>query len=389
MSRQSTYQASNRMGTRGEIFPKARNGFTLIELLVVVAIIAILIGVLLPSLSAARAEGRRAVCLTHEMEMGKAAQLFTADHGGRIQLVTDDVGLNKYESNLSENVVFDQIGELLVWPAALANVQAKQFIQNYDWGVRALSFQDAQSKEQNILHTDPMSVCPADSVQLSTCYYPRNQDSNHNGLIGPGTTTAPIDTSYWGRLSYGLNEDIAGAEVHRSGDGTRNACWRAVEYRDGWMECAGQGGYSPTHPCGDRNFGKRLQGKIDRVDTPSSVALFVEAGPDSLSDDDTTQDFANLVGSFRASLDRKYGPYLSDFQQQLSSRLPTERHPRQHMNILFVDLHGESIHPIAETKLDSTSQPIPSEYEPRVRVSPYPVHKVTYTDTGAAIPPSP
>ncbi len=56
-----------------------RRGFTLIELLVVIAIIALLIGILLPSLAEARRAGRLSICLGNMQQFGVATQSYSTD----------------------------------------------------------------------------------------------------------------------------------------------------------------------------------------------------------------------------------------------------------------------------------------------------------------------
>ncbi len=59
-------------------------GFTLIEVLVVIAIIAVLVGILLPVFSTVKAQSRKANCATNLMEIGTSISMYCADFDQRM-----------------------------------------------------------------------------------------------------------------------------------------------------------------------------------------------------------------------------------------------------------------------------------------------------------------
>ncbi len=334
-------------------------GFTLIELLVVVAIVALLISILLPALNGARAQSKNTKCLANLRSMGQAAANM-ATSSGRLQLVTDEVGVAAADPARNKYAYGDG-GELLAWPVATAQAMAIPYKNNWEWGARARTYDEAKTKLDYIAKDFDVTVCPSDAVQLATPFYPRNKGSGNDGLRGLGNPANPTpsvqDMSYWGRLSYGVNEDIVGAETSESRGAP--ACFRVVWQSDtNCVECRGEFSYPPSHPCGRSREGWRLRGEIDKIYQPADVGLIYEVGRDDETDSITG--FANLVLSAQTT-----GPYLGDFQQFHSARMPTTRHPKGALNVLFADFHGRTVRPI------SYRNGLPEKYSPLVRVSPY------------------
>ena len=77
-----------------------KKGFTLIELLVVIAIIAILAGMLLPSLSHAKSTAQRTKCLNNLKQIGISTLIYADDFNGRVQVDGGPIERTKTWANI-------------------------------------------------------------------------------------------------------------------------------------------------------------------------------------------------------------------------------------------------------------------------------------------------
>jgi prepilin-type N-terminal cleavage/methylation domain-containing protein/prepilin-type processing-associated H-X9-DG protein len=275
-----------------------RKAFTLVELLVVIAIIAILIGILLPTLSGARRAAANIACASNVRQLAMASRLFAQDHKGYIPTASDD---SLAKLNDRERLKFAYRTETTHVDGAVVK----------DWASSLIPYLGGKEKDNFVTANEQRKIfqCPADEN------LDRGPDDSGYRIFN--NVTKPYQA-----ISYGINVDIACLSDANGYGRFDNA---------NYMNVTG----GPQRVPG---AGQPLQCKIDKVARSSDVLLFADCGirgktaPTPLDNPEVLAYSTYWSGEYTIA-----GIYTKSW---LKDRIPLKRHKDGRINVAFVDGHA-------------------------------------------------
>ena len=190
---------------------RSRGAFTLIELLIVIAIIALLIAILLPSLAGARKAAHSIVCASQLRQLGTGLSLYADDNKDRYPTrggIPDFGGIAHWAHHLTTGYAMDSV---LVCPADFEPVGGFDGDIDTDFGPRSYfinGFNDhffVQTDDMNIHNYIGMAMNRADIFFPSdtAVFAEKDSESRHfylDILEGLGNDFTEIEPSRHGPL---------------------------------------------------------------------------------------------------------------------------------------------------------------------------------------------
>lgn len=280
----------------------SKTAFTLIELLVVISIIALLIGILLPSLAAARDAARSAACLSNVRQMGIASFAFATDHDNHMQN-SADTGIVESKFGKSTNYEWRRdTGELKAWATALVPYMSGSNIDD---------FVDAEDE------VSAAFACPSDE-SINTPVYGDDPGLKVWNNVANNNANSPI--------SFGINADVTGDNE-----------WARGNF---------------FLPYNGRGTGEAINGKLDLVTRPSSTLLYADTGNQPYNGGTNLLDRNDILfwsaSEYAPTMDGTLGGiWRTDWandkfpvKQIMANGEPAYERHRGSMNIAYVDGHA-------------------------------------------------
>jgi len=175
-----------------------RPAFTLVELLVVIGIIALLISILLPALSKAKAQANNVKCLSNVRQLAMACKLFAADHQRYIPTSTSDAA-----SPTNPVRMFDPYQQKFLW----RNSNGSPFLA--DWASSLMPYLGFRDNDVNSFENQLVSPTPGwTPPKIFICPTDPAQDGQNPGYMLYNNVTTGSNGNQNFPISYGINADI-------------------------------------------------------------------------------------------------------------------------------------------------------------------------------------
>jgi prepilin-type N-terminal cleavage/methylation domain-containing protein len=186
----------------------SQQGFTLAELLTVITIIAILAGILLPSLNRAREEARKAVCKNNLVQIGRSCMVYGRDYGDWFPTVYN-ASDSKAQSNpmASLSLLYDGyigVRKVFVCPSTgdqCTELKAGETLTPHGSQGERL---EKQFRECSYGYDDTLGPLTPPGVALAADVQGTDDDLKEAG-VHEGSTTARAERNSWNHRGLGQN----------------------------------------------------------------------------------------------------------------------------------------------------------------------------------------